>query len=189
MARIADNVINDNADNYNHPARTTLAVIVVNTFICAIVGIAISLILCRWIPTPDALTWVAYTIVAVATLGIQIGLAILNSVVMVPIAVRISRRVMQRRYGIQIDQDQIEKAEMDTQAPSKLGPAAVVATATFIALSQQDAPTWATIVLTTLAAGLSPVGRHLTDHKDIVTLWRGLRMTYYSITTNRANKT
>ena len=188
MARITDALINSSGTNYEHPARTTLAVIVVDMAICAVVGLIIALSLTSWITTPNRFTWVWYAAIAGATLSVQIGLAVFNSLVMVPIAVRISRRFMQRRYGILIDQNMVERVEMETEAPSKLGPAAVVAAATVVTLIQQDAPTWATIVLTVTAATLSPVGRHLTDHKDIVTLWRGARRTYYSVTTKRATK-
>lgn len=188
MSRIAEQVIDQSGDNYNHPARTTLAVMILNAVICAVVGLAIASTLYYWIKAPDGFTWIRYSIIAAITLGLQIGLAAFNSIVMVPAAVRITRRFIQRRYGITIDQAQIEKSEMETESPSKLGPAAVVATATAVALIQQGAPTWAIITLGTVGAALSPVGKHLTNHKDIVTLWRGIRGAYYSVSTKRANK-
>ena len=188
MARIADRVIDQSGRNYNHPARTILAVILLNTAIGTIVGTVIAIALTFWIKSPDGFTWTQYAAIAGGTVGFQIALAIFNSIVMVPIAIRMSTRLMQRRHGFLIDQAQIEQAELETESPSKIGPAAVVATATVVALIQQDAPNWATITLGITAAALSPLGRHLTNHKDIVTLWRGIKESYYSATTKRATK-
>ena len=181
-ASVADQLIDTSEQNYNRPARSTLAVIVLNALTCGGVGCGIAWLMGLWIQVPDGFTWQKYVIIAGVAALLQIGLAFINSLVMASIALWISRKVMQRRYGVIFDDNQIEEVKRKTEPNSRIGPASIAAATAAVALINQEAPTAAVIGLGAAAGALSPVVSHLTNHKDILNLWSGAKSIFYSIT-------
>lgn len=182
---MADRLIDTSRQNYNHPARSTLAVITLNTFTCGVVGCAIAWVLTVWISEPADFTWPKYVIIAGVAALIQIILGFVNSIVMVGIAVQISRRLMQRRLGVIFTDEQVEEVKRTTEPNSKIGPASIISAATAVALINQEAPTAAVVGIGAAAGALSPAVSYLTNHRDILNLWRGAKGIYYSATTRR----
>lgn len=183
LVSIADHLIDTGRQNYNHPARSTLAVIALNTLTCGAVGCVVAWALTSWIRQPADFTWLKYVIIAGVAAVLQVFLAFINSLVMTPIGVRISRRIMQRRLGVIFDDDQVEEVKRTVEPSSKIGPASIAAAAVVVALINQQAPTLAVFALGSAAGALSPAVSHLTNHKDIMNLWTGARAAYYRVTT------
>ena len=181
--KMGDVLIAQANTSYNHPAISTAATIAIIAVICSAVGVAIAFVL-EWLVDDKAkMTWQIAIYMAIGTALLQVILAVTNSIVVVPLVTRMTRRMMQRRTGIIIEDAMIEKAIDGNEQPSRIGPAAIAATASFFICLQYDAPCSALILVPAGSAAMSPIVTHLTDHRTIRTLWKGIKGQYYKATT------
>jgi len=131
------------------------------------------------IDSKDEITWSIAIFIAIGTAAIQVISAFINSIIIVPISTKIARRVTQRRIGMIIGDEIVEKTIDENEQQSRIGPAAIAATASFFILLQYDAPDWALLCLPAASATISSIVAHLTDHKTVRTLWKGIKESYY----------
>ena len=173
--------------SYNHPAISTAVTIALNAVMCFVVGATIAFVL-EWLVDDKAkMTWQIAVYIAIGTALLQIMLAVINSIIVVPrVTTKVARPMMQRRTGIIIEDSMIEKSIDENQQPSRIGPAAIAATASFFICLQYDAPCIALILVPPGSAAISPVVAHLTDHRTIRTLWKGAKGQYFKATTRRS---
>lgn len=173
--------------SYNHPAISTAVMIALNAVICSAVGAAIAFVLEWRVDDKAKMTWQIAIYIAIITALLQIILAVIRSIGVVPwVTTRITRRMIQRRTGIIIEDSMIEKSIDENEQPSRIGPAAIAATASFFICLQYDAPCIALILVPAGSAAVSPVAAHLTDHRTIRTLWKGAKGQYFKATTRRS---
>ena len=166
----------------NHPFSSTIGMIVCNAIVCFLIGMAIAAALELLIDSKDEITWSIAISIAIGTATIQVISAFINSIIIVPISTKIARRVTQRRIGMIFGDEIVEKAIDENEQQSRIGPAAIAATASFFILLQYDAPDWALLYLPASSATISSIVAHLTDHKTIRTLWKGIKESYYKKT-------
>ena len=95
-------------------------------------------------------------------------MAFINSLVMTPIGVRISRRIMQRRLGVIFDDDQVEEVKRTVEPSSKIGPASIAAAAVVVALINQQVPTLVVFALGSAAGALSPNTKPTPDQEHSI---------------------
>ena len=133
------------------------------------------------------MTWQIAIYIAIITALFQITMAVIRSIGEVPWGTtKVTRPMMQRRTGIIIEDSMIEKAIDENEQPSRIGPAAIAAAASFFICLQYDAPYIALILVPAGSAAMSPVVAHLTDHRTIRTLWKGAKGQYFKATTRRS---
>ena len=72
LVSIADHLIDTGRQNYNHPARSTLAVIALNILTCGAVGCVVAWALTSWIRQPTDFTWLKYVIIAGVAAVLQV---------------------------------------------------------------------------------------------------------------------
>lgn len=181
---LGDAFITQANTSYNHPAISTVGMIACNAVLCFVVGIAIACVLGWQMDDKAKMTWQIAVYIAIGTAVFQVALAVANSLLVIPLVTgRVSRRMMQRRTGIVIEDEIVEKAIEENGQQSRIGPAAIAATASFLVCLQYDAPSSALFWVPSLSAAASPVVAHLTDHKTIRALWKGIKGQYYKATT------
>lgn len=176
-------IINQANDSYNHRFRSTVGMIIVSAVICFLAGIGIALALNAFIPGKDAMTWQIAGYIAAGTASLQVLLAIVNTIVVIPVATRIARRMMQRRLGEMFDDPTTDKVIDENEQESRIGPAAIAAVASFLVCLQYDAPPNASLWLPALSSATSPVVAHFTNHRTIRIIWKEIKGTFYKTTT------
>ena len=184
LPNLGDAFITQANTSYNHPAISTVGTIAFNAAICFAVGIAVAFVLGWQIDDKAKMTWQIAIYIAIGTAMLQVALAVANSLLVIPLVTgKMVRRMMQRSTGIVIDDEIVDKAIEENGQPSRIGPGAIAATASFLVCLQYDAPAFALFWVPSLSAAASPVVAHLTDHRTIRTLWKGIKGQYYKATT------
>ena len=181
--KLGDAFIAQANTSYNNPAINTVGMIACNAAMCFLVGLATALVLGWLIDDKAKMTWLIVVCIAIGTAALQVALAVANSILVIPSVTSVSHRMMQRRTGVVFEDEIVEKAIDENEQPSRIGPAAIAATASFWVCLQYDAPSGALLWAPPLSAAASPVVAHLTDHKTIRTLWKGIKGQYYRATT------
>ena len=180
---LKDALIEQANTSYSHQSASTFAVIILNAVSCFLTGLLIAVILNLYIDSKDDVTWQTASFMAGLTVSLQVVLAVINAIVVVPCVTRVSRHMMQRRSGVIIPDDVVEKAIDENDQPSRVGPAAIAAAGCFFVCLQYDAPTKVLLWLPVAFATASPVVAHLTDHRTIRILWKGIKGIYDRATT------
>ena len=182
--KMGDVLIAQANTSYNHPAISTAVAIALNAVMCFVVGAIIAFVLEWQVDDKAKMTWQIAICIAIETALLQIMLAAFKSIILVSLVTkRITHQMMQRRTGVTIGDSMIEKAIDENEQPSRIGPAAIAATASFFICLQYDAPCSALILVPAGSAAMSPIVTHLTDHRTIRTLWKGIKGQYYKATT------
>ena len=184
--KMGDVLIAQANTSYSHPAISTAATIAIIAVICSAVGATIAFVLELIVDDKAKMTWQIAIYIAIITALFRVALSVANSIIMIPLVTRITRRMIQRRTGVIIEDSMIEKAIDENEQPSRIGPAAIAAAASFFICLQYDAPYIALILVPAGSAAVSPVVAHLTDHRTIRTLWKGAKGQYFKATTRRS---
>lgn len=185
---LADAFIDQANTRYNHPAASTAGMIACIAVICFAVGVATALVLGWLVDDKAKITWQIAIYVAIGTATLQVVLATTNSIIVVPLVTRMTRRMMQRRTGRVIEDTEFEKAIDENEQPSKVGPAAISAIALYFICLQYDAPDNVLLLAPACSAAASSIVAHLTDHRTIRMLWKGVQGQHFKATMRRSKR-